>query len=56
MRFMLRVLGWDLLEIEASTDRGDEEPPRSFGFHASGPGQIERADDLDDRPHRHHRP
>ena len=50
MRLTVRVLGLTLLDLEVSDTDDDVEsltaPPRTFGFHASGPGIVERADDT----------
>jgi hypothetical protein len=48
MRLTLSVLGRELIDIAVSRDDPEpaDEQPRSFGFHASGTGQIERADEL----------
>jgi hypothetical protein len=51
VRLTVRVLGLALLDLEVS-DTDDVEdltaPPRTFGFHGSGPGQI----DLDTKEDR----
>jgi hypothetical protein len=50
VRLTVRVLGLTLLDLEISDtdDEADEPPPRTFGFHGSGPGLVE-LDDKDDR-------
>lgn len=53
MRLSLRLLGLDLIDLTVTTDDetpSDETPsdddtePRTFGFHGSGSGIIERAE------------
>jgi hypothetical protein len=52
VRLTVRVLGLTLLDLEVSDTDDDVEdltaPPRTFGFHGSGTGQI----DLDTKEDR----
>lgn len=56
MRLILHLFGIEVLDLDITTSSDEPEPPpRTFGFHASGPGLIETADDtmldtLDRRP------
>lgn len=45
MRITVTILGYDLITVEA-TRHNQADEPRTFGFHASGTGLLERSDDT----------
>lgn len=53
MRFVLRVLGTEILAVELDGQGGEDEgsgPERTFGFHGGSGGNVERADGYDELP------
>lgn len=54
MKFVLRILGAEVLALEVGGEAGDDGeesgPERTFGFHGGSGGNAERADDYDELP------
>lgn len=53
MRFVLRILGTEILAVELDGQGGEDGesgPERTFGFHGGSGGNVERADEYDELP------